>query len=318
MAHNIPATPLSFRRRLNLLTARLIALALAAIDKIRRPPEPPAPISEHRYGPHPRETLQHIPPKPGVPARTPIVFFHGGGFIILKNTLWNRELIDFANHGYPVFNVEYPLAPERPHPSLLLSLLEALRWIREQHPEIDSVHVMGDSAGGNMAMMLALFDKNPGLLSDLGPDAPASVPLIVRSALSLYGVNDRTTSRRNRFPGIDLMLEAYGGKAVLEDEVPRDKAITPMDLEFDACPPAFLVAGSKDRLADGTRALSQKLERAGSPSQTKIYEGEIHGFFSMPWRPGYAELRRDIFEFLSAQEARAETQTDPELAEAGQ
>jgi acetyl esterase len=318
MAHDVPPTPLGLRRRFDLLVARVIAVLLAAVDKLRRHPEPPAPITEHRYGPHPRETLQLIPPKPEAPRRTPIVFIHGGGWIIMDSRLWTRELIDFASHGYPVFNVEYPLAPERPHPLMLRSLLQALGFIRERHPEVDRVHLMGDSAGGNLVMMLALFSANPELLQDLGPGAPSEVPLRVQSVVPLYGIIDRTTSRRNRFPGIDLMMEAYGGREALEDEVARNKAITPMDLEFDACPPCFLVAGAKDRLADGTRALEKRMSHMPIEMTCKVYEGERHGFFSMPWRPRYAELRRDIFAFLDKHESAARAEGRIDLAEARQ
>jgi len=167
-------------------------------------------------------------------------------------------------------------------------------------------------------MMLGLFSKNPELLNDLGPDAPAKVPLRIRSVVSLDGLHDRTTSRRNRVPGIDLMLEAYGGEVALEDDVPRDKAITPMDLDFDACPPSFLAAGSNDRLADGTRALAQRIDGMCSTSRTKLYEGEIHGFFSLPWRPRYEELRRDIFAFLDAHDATTSATAEAEVAEAGE
>ena len=296
--------------------ARLIAWLVFAINYLRPKPKAPAPISELRYGPHSRETIQYIPPKPGLQPRTPIVFVHGGGWIIMKNSIWTRELIDFANHGYPVFNVEYPLAPERPHPHMLLSLLAALRFIRDQQADMQSVHLMGDSAGGNLVMMLALFSTNPELLSDLGPGAPDRFPLRVQSVVPLYGIIDRTTSLRNRFPGIDLMIAAYGGRAALEDKVPSDKAITPMDIEFDSCPPTFLAAGSKDRLADGTRALASRLENMPVTSICKIYEGEIHGFFSMPWRPGYATLRQDIFDFIATHDTVVAKTPDFELAEA--
>lgn len=318
MAPAVPPTPLSLRRRFDLLTARLIALLVAVIDVLRRNPEAPAPMSELRYGAHPRETIQYIPPKPGLRPRTPIVFIHGGGFIILKSSLFTREMIGFANRGYPVFNVEYPLAPERPHPAMLLSLLAALGSIRERYPEIESVHLMGESAGGTLVMMLALFSENPSLLRDLGPSAPARVPLRVASVVPIYGILDRTTSRRNRFPGIDLMLEAYGGRTALEDQVTPENAITPMDVEFEDCPPSFLIAGANDRLADGTRALSRRLERMPVESTCRIYDGEIHGFFSMPWRPGYAEARRDIFEFLENHDTTTAYDDPVELAEASE
>mgnify|MGYP001828980295 FL=1 len=306
MAHSIPPTPLSLRRRIDLWMARFIALVFFVINKLRPLPKPPQPVSVHRYGPHPDENLQFIPARADAPSRAPLVFIHGGGWIIMKKELYTRALIEFAEAGYPVFNLEYPLAPEHPHPGMLLSLLEALRWIRGQHPEVQSVHLMGDSAGGNLAMMLGILSHNPRLLRVLGPSAPSEVPVSIASVVSLYGVLDRLSWRHNGFPGVDLMLECYGGKVVFEERVPADKAITPMDLEFDSYPPSFLVAGSKDRLCEATRICSKRLESIPGVAKTKIYEGEIHGFFSMEWRPGYSELRRDIFEFLEAHEPRGD------------
>lgn len=300
MAHSIPPTPLSLQRRIELLVARLIALFFLVINKLRPMPKPPKPISLHRYGPHRHENLQFIPARADAPRRAPLVFIHGGGWIIMKKELYTRALTEFAEAGYPVFNLEYPLAPERPHPRMLFSLLDALGWIRRQHPEAQSVHLMGDSAGGNLAMMLGVLSHNPELLRDLGSGAPSEVPVSIASVVSLYGVLDRLSWRRHGFPGVDLMLECYGGKVVFEQRVPADKAITPMDLEFDSYPPSFLVAGSKDRLCEATRICGERLESIPGVAKVKIYEGEIHGFFSMEWRPGYSELRRDIFEFLEA------------------
>ena len=315
MAHSIPPTPLNFRRRIDLVAARLIALFFLLINKLRPLPKPPKPISMHRYGPHPDESLQLIPARAGAPKRAPLVFIHGGGWIIMKKELYTRALIEFAEAGYPVFNLEYPLAPENPHPGMLLSLLQALRWIREQNPEVESVHLMGDSAGGNLVMMLGILSRNPELLGALGPGAPSKVPVSIASVVSLYGILDRLSSRRNRFPGVDLMLECYGGKVVFEERVPADKAITPMDLEFDSYPPSFLVAGSKDRLCESTRICAERLKSSPGVAKLKIYEGEIHGFFSMEWRPGYSELRQDIFEFLELRQTRRDLVNEPHGAE---
>ena len=316
MTYSIPPTPLSLRRRINLLTARLFAFVATVLNWLRPLPKAPGEIVEYAYGQDPAQTLQYIAPNPDVPLRAPLVYIHGGGWIIMKNRLYTRELIDFANRGYPVFNLEYPLAPDNPHPGILLSLFSALKWIRKRHPEVDGVHVMGDSAGGNLAAMLAVLSANPNLLRGLGPGAPLEAPVSIRSAVALYGVHDRLSWLETGFPGAELMLECYAGRIAFEPTVPPDKAITPMDLEFDAYPPMFLITGAKDRLGESTKILGERLERMPGVSAYKVYEGEMHGFFNMPWRPGYAELRSDILEFLEAHDAVPGRAQEPQLAEA--
>jgi acetyl esterase/lipase len=94
------------------------------------------------------------------------------------------------------------------------------------------------------------------------------------------------------------MLECYVGKAGFEERVAPGQSITPMDLDFQEHPPTFLVAGSKDRLCESTRICVERLVAGRGIARSKIYEGEMHGFFNMRWRPGYAELRQDLLAFL--------------------
>lgn len=309
MAHSLSPTPLSVKRRIELFFARLIMAFFVLVNKLRPLPPAPAEISHHRYGPDPAETLQYIPRKEGSPKRAPLVFIHGGGWIIGKKELYTRELFVFAETGHPVFNLEYPLAPQNPHPGILMSLLDALRWIHREHPGVDAVHLMGDSAGGNLAMMLGIFCSNSHLIADLNGDPAARAALRCRSVVSLYGVLDRLTWLQTGFPGADLMLECYAGSGAFEEQVGPDLAITPMDLEFETHPPSFLIAGEKDRLCESTQVCAARLASGSGVVTSKIYEGEIHGFFSMGWRPGYAELKLDVLAFLEAHDLPAEAGT---------
>ena len=106
------------------------------------------------------------------------------------------------------------------------------------------------------------------------------------------------------------MLECYGGQAALEETVGPELRITPMDLEFESHPPSFLVAGSKDRLAESTRILAKRLEAGTGIVRSKIYEGEMHGFFNMSWRPASSELKRDVLAFLEAHDPFATGSND--------
>ncbi|MGB8330201.1 MAG: alpha/beta hydrolase [Polyangiales bacterium] len=298
MAHRIRPTPLSLRRRIGVFIGRLIMAFFGLIERLRPLPAPSSTISLHRYGSHDAETIQYIPRKAGSPERAPVVYLHGGGWIMGKKELYTRELFFLAEAGHPVFNVEYPVAPENPHPGILLSLLDALRWIGREHPSIDAVHLIGDSAGGNLAMMLGILSANPGLLEDLDPGSSSTAPLACRSVVSLYGVLDRLSWLEHEFPGARLMLECYGGQAAFDENVGPGLSITPMDLQFKTHPPTFLIAGSADPLCESTRIFASRLAAGGGVVRSKIYEGEGHGFFNMSWRPASADLKHDLLAFL--------------------
>ena len=51
---------------------------------IRRPPKAPGAVTEHAYGPHRDERIEYIEPRAGSPARAPVIYVHGGGWILGK------------------------------------------------------------------------------------------------------------------------------------------------------------------------------------------------------------------------------------------
>lgn len=284
-------------QRLGVLAWRTMMGIAASLTRLRKQ-SPPGEISHHAYGPHPAERLEWIEPRAGSPARLPVVYVHGGGWICGKKELYTDELLFLAEAGHPVFNLEYPLAPEHPHPQMLLSLLEALAWIGEQHPGYEAVHLMGDSAGGNLALMLGILSANPALTKLLDP-APCRPTPRPQSVISLYGVLDRLSWIDRRFPSAALMLECYAGPGALEREVGPEYAVTPMDLSFESLPPTLIAVGSKDPLAESSRLCAERLQAGFDRVEYQVYPGEAHGFFNRRGLPASQQLRRDILDFLS-------------------
>jgi hypothetical protein len=226
-------------------SSRLVSLIFGVGQLMRRPPKPPSGVQEHAYGSHPAEKLEFLAPRSGAPERAAIVYFHGGGWIAGSKKSYTRFLSFLAEAGYPIFNVEYPLAPENPHPGILRSLFEALDWIRSKHPELRGVHVMGDSAGGNLAMMIGLLAANPELAQAVDPARAEGLALSCHSVVLLYGVLDRLSWIEDGFPGAEKMLESYGGRAAFEAEVGPELATTPRDLAFVSAPASCLATGTK-------------------------------------------------------------------------
>ncbi|MCA9546724.1 MAG: alpha/beta hydrolase fold domain-containing protein, partial [Myxococcales bacterium] len=252
----------------------------------------------HRYGARRVEALDHLGAADHAPRRSPIVYVHGGGWTSGLRELYTPELAWFARRGYPVFNIDYPLAPEHPWPEPFVSVLRAIAWVGERFEGADRVHLMGDSAGGNLVMMAGIAIENREILAALAPDLAEAAFPEVRSVVSLYGVLDRHSWIRNGFPNARMFMASYLGPDGFREEALAHVAATPLDHAFDRHPPCLLVAGTKDPLAESTTLCHDTLKARGGRVEQRIYPGEHHAFFNFFWRPAARALRRDVLSFL--------------------
>jgi len=285
------------RDRVGIAISRLMTRAVVIAFRSRKG-MPPDSISRHRYGPGAAEYLDLIPADPNSVPKTPVVYFHGGGWISGSSDIATYRLLDLAAAGHPVFNVEYPLAPEHQHPSILRSTLAALAWIAREYPDYESVHLMGDSAGANLSVMAAIMISDPSQAEPLGIDLPVELPAI-RSVVSIQGVLDRLTWIEDGFGPAALMLRSYVGQEALSARVSPDLSVTPMDLAVRSLPPTFIVAGSKDRLARSSQICADRFQQQSFDVEYKVYEGARHGFFTFD-SPLSRQLVDDIHAFLAS------------------
>ncbi len=283
--------------------SRLGIRMFGAYSRMRRRPAPPphAPV-ETGYGDHPRERIAYLAPREGVAPRSPVLYFHGGGWIIGSKDTYTPFLGFLAEAGHPVFNVGYPLAPENPHPGILRSLFRALDWIASNHPDVSGYHTMGDSAGGNLGAMLGLLAHNPERVSEIDPARTRGLPLTCHSIVSIYGVLDRLTWIEDGFPGGNTMLELYAGKSAFEPEVGPELAITPMDIDLTAAPPTLLTVGTEDQLLRSSRLFAERLATGPGKVVLREYPGEPHGFFNFGTSQSAERMNADILDFLAAEE----------------
>ena len=115
-------------------------------------------VKEFAYGNLNDEKLDFIAPYKASEKQIAIVHIHGGAWIAgSKGKFYSKPLVKFSTEGYPIFSLNYPLAPEQQHPYMLRSLVKALVWIKKNYPEYETIHLIGDSAGGNLAMMLGIY-----------------------------------------------------------------------------------------------------------------------------------------------------------------
>jgi acetyl esterase/lipase len=252
MQQSNPIT-LSLADRLGVFFWRYIAMP--AVTAIGGKKFPAGKAAEFAYGYLPDEKLDYIAPSQSMEKRLAIVHIHGGAWVAgSKGMFYSKPLLAFSEAGYPVFSLNYPLAPKQQHPYLLRSLLKALVWIKQKYPEYDSIHLIGDSAGGNLAMMLGIFISNPSLLSKLDAIDPNTLPTI-KTVVDLFGVNDRISWVEDGFPSAKLFTKVY-----IQNTTTPDIPMVPMDFEtIETLPPTFIVGAGNDNLLRSSKIWAEHI-----------------------------------------------------------
>ena len=236
-----------------------------------------------------------------------IVFIHGGGWVIGDvDTHDNQCRTLCAETGAVVLSTDYRLAPEAPFPAALEDALCATRWAAENVADLggdpDRIAVAGDSAGGNLAAVVAQQ------LRDTGPALAAQ--------LLIYPGTDfveRYPSEQENAEGYFLTLEDmtwFAGHYVDEAD-PADPRLSPLRAaDLSGLPPAVVATAEFDPLRDQGDAYADALAAAGVPVVKRSYPGLIHGFFDLgALSPACAsavrELCADLRGLLAAPSARS-------------
>jgi acetyl esterase/lipase len=218
---------------------------------------------------------------PGGPAPHPaLVFYHGGGWVI--GDLYTHDGIcrSITNAaGCLVASVDYRLAPESRYPVAAEDSYAALRWVVDNAARlgIDArrVAVGGDSAGGNLAAVVALMARERG------------GPVLVQQTL-IYPVTNYdldTPSYHENATGFLLTREGmrwFWRHYLARDEQGKEPYASPLLAgSLAGLPPALVITAGCDPLRDEGEAYAARLRDAGVPVTLTRYEGIFHGFIRM-------------------------------------
>ncbi len=209
-----------------------------------------------------------------------VVFFHGGGFVI-GGIDTHDPLCQQISSRVPavVVSVEYRLAPEHPFPAAVEDCWAATQWVAAHASELGAdparLAVAGDSAGGNLAAVVAIRARDAG-----GP--------ALAFQLLIYPTTDATGSHPSiqaNGQGYFLTAETmawFQGHYLGPDGDRRHPDASPLFIEdLAGLAPAFIVTAEYDPLRDEGEAYGRRLEEAGVPTKVRRYDGMIHAFFQL-------------------------------------
>ncbi len=210
-----------------------------------------------------------------------IVFYHGGGFVIRSIDSHDAACRRVArDNNAIVVSVGYRMAPEHKFPVPHQDCYDATVWASEHAAEIGGdasrLVVMGDSAGGNLATVVAQI-----ALEENGPDICYQVLIYP------------TVDARMNHPSIDKFAEGYLLTKPLmqwflnhykskEEDIYNPRMSPLLYEDLSKMPPAFIATAEYDPLKDEGIAYVQRLKQAGVEVQYTDYKGLIHAFFNMP------------------------------------
>ena len=209
-----------------------------------------------------------------------LVYFHGGGFVIgdldTHDTLC-RELSNGA--GCAVISVDYRLAPEFRFPCSVDDCLAATYWVYRNAKalNLDSARLAigGDSAGGNLAAVIAILARDAG-------DLPISFQLLIYPCTDSRCVTESYKTNGQGFMLTrDTMDYFIGHYLTSADEKVEMRASPLLHPDLSKLPPAFTLTAGYDPLRDEGLQYAQRLTEAGCDSTYVCFQRQIHGFVLM-------------------------------------
>ena len=227
------------------------------------------------------------------------LFFHGGGWVLCDLDSHDHLARSLAlTSGSAVVSVDYRLAPETRFPGPVEDCYAALQYVVDSAPAlgVDASHVAvaGDSAGGNLAIAVAMMARDRG-----GPALchQALFYPVTRSGCDTPSFKELASGY---FLSRELMLWFWECYLATPEEATHPLASPMHATSFAGLPSAGIATCEFDPLRDEGEQYGAALRAAGVPATTRRYAGMIHGFATMPHvTPVADEAIRDLGQGLA-------------------
>jgi acetyl esterase len=249
----------------------------AGLAALQGPPENIHAVEDRRI-PGPGGEIPVRIYRPSAAANLPVlVYYHGGGWVIMDVETHDglcRALANAANCA--VVSVDYRLAPEHKYPAAADDCYAATAWVAANAAALGfdpaRVAIGGDSAGGNLAAVVAQMARDKG--------GPALVYQVMHCPVT--NLDYSTPSYSANAEGYMLTRDSmvwFWDHYLERPEQGKEAKASPLLGEVRGLPPALIQTAEFDPLRDEGAAYAKKLEGAGVPVTYHQYDGLIHDSF---------------------------------------
>ena len=208
-----------------------------------------------------------------------IVYWHGGGWVIADLDTYDatpRALA--AQTGAVVISLHYRQAPEHRFPAAHDDALAAYRWVvdnaRELGADPSRIAVAGESAGGNLAMNVAIAARDQNLRA----------PLHVLAVYPVAGADMTTPSYRENAQAAPLSragMEWFVRHVFSDPAQAQDPRINLLAARLNGLPNVTIITAQIDPLRSEGEMLAERLRAANVAVQLRNFDGVTHEFFGM-------------------------------------
>jgi len=210
-----------------------------------------------------------------------IIYYHGGGHVI--GSLDTHDLVArnlCAGAEAVVASVDYRMAPEHKFPAAVEDSFAALEWVHANAKKLGAdsgkIGVHGDSAGANLAAVIALMARDAG--------SPRLRLQSLVYPVADYGLAGDSYDKYAQGYGL-LTRESmvwFRNHYLRSPKDAEDWRASPIKApSFGGVAPAIVITAECDVLHDDGERYAEALRRAGATVEYKDYPGMIHGFFGM-------------------------------------
>lgn len=208
-----------------------------------------------------------------------VLMIHGGGWRMGSKDMLPPQANALVGHGFTCVAVEYRLTPESPWPAQIHDVKAAMRWFRANAVGLgvdpDKIAVVGNSAGGHLALMLA---GTPAIAEFEGDGGNAGIDTSVAAVVAVYPPVAFHTGER--FSG------ANAASALLGESASRHDALkaSPIEYVHEDFPPTFFLHGNADTVVPVSASINMynALSNVGAQAEMHIYSGQPHGWARWP------------------------------------
>jgi acetyl esterase/lipase len=244
--------------------------------------------------------VYEIASKTGSPKR--ILYLHGGGYVFEITPYHWRLIAEMAERlGYAVTVPIYPIAPEHDFHAMFGMVGNVYRQMLE-NTKAEHITFMGDSAGGNMAVVLTMMAAEQAL-----PPPGRHVLISPGVDMSLSNPALFEAERNDPWLGIPGGLEAIRMYSAGIDR--SDWHISPLYGDLTVLPKTLLLTGSRDLLTPDNLIFAERLRAAGVEIDVIHEQGMVH-VWPLIDMPEARRAREHIVAFLSSDNPAAQADSN--------